>query len=40
LGDEQFTSKAPAAVIEKEKGRLQEYENKSARMKTELEQLG
>jgi valyl-tRNA synthetase len=40
LGDEQFTSKAPAAVIEKEKSRLQEYENKSARMKTELEQLG
>jgi len=40
LGDEQFTSKAPAAVIEKEKSRLQEYENKSARMKTELDQLG
>jgi valyl-tRNA synthetase len=40
LGDAQFTSKAPAAVIEKEKSRLQEYESKASRMKTELEQLG
>jgi valyl-tRNA synthetase len=40
LQDTQFTSKAPPAVIEKEKGRLQEYESKVARMKTELEQLG
>ncbi len=40
LGDAQFTSKAPAAVIEKEKSRLLEYESKAARMKTELEQLG
>jgi valyl-tRNA synthetase len=40
LGDTQFTSKAPAPVIQKEKSRLQEYENKVARMKTELQQLG
>ncbi|MBN1375316.1 MAG: valine--tRNA ligase, partial [Dehalococcoidia bacterium] len=40
LGDGQFTSKAPAAVIEKEKNRLEEYQNKCTRMKTELEQLG
>ncbi len=39
LGDGQFTSKAPAAVIEKEKDRLQDYQNKYARMKSELEQL-
>ncbi|MHB8086188.1 MAG: class I tRNA ligase family protein, partial [Dehalococcoidia bacterium] len=40
LGDAQFTSKAPAPVIEKEKNRLQEYENKVGRMKTEIQQLG
>ena len=40
LGDTQFTSKAPAPVIQKEKSRLQEYENKVARMKIELQQLG
>jgi valyl-tRNA synthetase len=40
LGDNQFTSKAPAPVIQKEKNRLQEYENKIARMRTELLQLG
>jgi valyl-tRNA synthetase len=39
LGDEQFTSKAPAAVIEKEKSRLQEYKDKAARMQAELKQL-
>jgi valyl-tRNA synthetase len=39
LGDEQFTSKAPPAVVEKEKGRLEEYKSKFARMQTELQQL-
>jgi len=40
LEDGQFTSKAPAAVIEKEKARLTEYTDKLARMKSELKQLG
>ncbi|MGA2367533.1 MAG: hypothetical protein ABSF74_03025, partial [Dehalococcoidia bacterium] len=40
MGDVQFTSKAPAPVIQKEKNRLREYENKVARMKIELQQLG
>jgi len=39
LEDAQFTSKAPAAVIEKERARLKEYTDKLARMKAELEQL-
>jgi len=39
LADSQFTSKAPPAVIEKEKGRLNEYQDKFARMKAELQQL-
>jgi valyl-tRNA synthetase len=39
LADSQFTSRAPAAVIEKEKGRLNEYQDKVARMKAELKQL-
>ncbi len=39
LADSQFTSKAPPAVIDKEKGRLNEYQDKVARMKTELKQL-
>ncbi|MFA5400093.1 MAG: valine--tRNA ligase [Dehalococcoidia bacterium] len=40
LEDAQFTSKAPAAVIEKERARLREYTDKLARMKAELQQLG
>ena len=40
LADSQFTTKAPPAVIDKEKGRLQEYQDKFARMKAELQQLG
>jgi len=40
LDDGQFTSKAPAAVIEKERSRLSEYTDKLARMKVELQQLG
>jgi len=40
LGDDQFTSKAPAAVIEKERSRLKEYGDKFNRMKSELQQLG
>jgi valyl-tRNA synthetase len=40
LADSQFTSKAPPAVIDKEKSRLKEYEDKVARMKAELKQLG
>jgi len=40
LGDQQFTSKAPTAVVDKERGRLEEYKNKFARMQTELQQLG
>ena len=39
LADSQFTSKAPAAVIDKEKGRLKEYQDKVARMQAELKQL-
>jgi valyl-tRNA synthetase len=39
LDDGQFTSKAPTAVIEKEKARLTEYTDKLARMKAELQQL-
>ena len=39
LADSQFTSKAPPAVIDKEKGRLNEYQDKAARMKAELKQL-
>jgi len=39
LADSQFTSKAPPAVIDKEKSRLKEYEDKVARMKAELKQL-
>jgi len=39
LEDGQFTSKAPAAVIDKEKARLSEYTDKLARMKAELQQL-
>jgi valyl-tRNA synthetase len=40
LGDGQFTSKAPPAVVDKEKARLEEYRSKFARMQTELQQLG
>jgi valyl-tRNA synthetase len=40
LEDGQFTSKAPAAVIEKERSRLTEYGDRLARMKDELQQLG
>jgi len=40
LADSQFTTKAPPAVIDKEKGRLQEYQDKFARMQAELRQLG
>jgi len=40
LGDGQFTSRAPAAVIEKERSRLEEYGDKFNRMKSELQQLG
>jgi valyl-tRNA synthetase len=40
LADSQFTSKAPSEVIDKEKSRLQEYQDKVARMKAELKQLG
>jgi len=40
LGDDQFTSRAPAAVIEKERSRLKEYGDKFNRMKSELQQLG
>jgi len=39
LEDGQFTSKAPAAVIDKEKARLREYIDKLARMQAELAQL-
>jgi len=40
LGDQQFTSKAPAAVIEKERGRLRDYGDKLSRLQGELKQLG
>ncbi len=40
LGDASSPPKRRAAVIEKEKNRLQEYENKVSRMKSELQQLG
>ncbi|MDD5312360.1 MAG: valine--tRNA ligase [Dehalococcoidia bacterium] len=40
LADAAFTSKAPAAVVEKEKNRLQEYENKLSRLGNELRLLG
>ena len=40
LADNQFTSKAPPAVIEKEKSRLKEYQDKVARMQAELKQPG
>jgi valyl-tRNA synthetase len=40
LADSQFTSKAPPVVIEKEKGRLKEYQDKVTRMQAELDQLG
>ncbi|TSA54248.1 MAG: valine--tRNA ligase [Dehalococcoidia bacterium] len=40
LADSQFTSKAPPAVIDKEKGRLQEYQDKFARVQAELRHLG
>ncbi|MCX6005166.1 MAG: hypothetical protein NT082_05790 [Chloroflexi bacterium] len=40
LDDAAFTTKAPVAVVQKEKSRLQEYENKLARLSSELEQLG
>ena len=40
LADSQFTTKAPPAVIDKEKGRLQEYQDKFARVQAELRQLG
>jgi len=40
LEDGRFTSRAPAAVIEKERSRLKEYGDKLARMKVELQQLG
>ncbi len=40
LRDEQFTSKAPPAVVEKEKARLEEYKSKFSRMQAELQQLG
>jgi valyl-tRNA synthetase len=40
LDDSQFTSKAPPSVIEKEKGRLNEYQDKVARMQAELKQPG
>ena len=40
LEDTQFISKAPPAVIDKEKARLKEYQDKCARMKVELQQLG
>jgi valyl-tRNA synthetase len=40
LADSQFTTKAPPAVIDKERSRLQEYQDKFARMQAELQQLG
>ena len=39
IGDNEFTSKAPAAVVEKESSRLKDYETKLIRLKSELEQL-
>jgi valyl-tRNA synthetase len=39
LEDSKFTSRAPAAVIEKERSRLKEYSDKFTRMKSELQQL-
>ena len=39
LADTQFTSKAPLAVVEKEKTRLEEYKSKFARIQAELLQL-
>jgi len=40
LKDSAFVSKAPAAVVEKEKGKLQGYKDKLLRLKQELAQLG
>ena len=39
LKDSAFVSKAPAAVVEKEKGKLQSYRDKLLRLKQELAQL-
>jgi valyl-tRNA synthetase len=40
LSNDQFTFKAPPAVIEKERGRLRDYSDKLSRLQTELKQLG
>jgi valyl-tRNA synthetase len=40
LKDAAFMSKAPAAVVDKEKGKLQGYKDKLLRLKQELAQLG
>ena len=40
LANENFTSKAPAAVVEKERGRLAEYETRVAGLDERLRELG
>jgi valyl-tRNA synthetase len=40
LKDDAFISKAPEAVVEKERGRLLSYQDKSQRLQQELAQLG
>jgi valyl-tRNA synthetase len=39
LKDAAFVAKAPAAVVDKERGRLQGYKDKLLRLKQELAQL-
>jgi len=40
LKDTAFVSKAPAAVVDKERDKLQGYKDKLLRLKQELAQLG
>jgi len=40
LNDQAFLSKAPASVIDKERGRLAERRNRVERLKRELQRLG
>ena len=40
LANENFTAKAPAAVVEKERARLAEYETRVAGLDERLRELG